>query len=93
MPPSNVKIPSVGDMKNLDPKELAVNHGEKLVLLVCAVVLLLTILSLMGGVVSGGRVVHCMGTGRTLEEARNQAYSRVDNVKFEGKFFRRDIAL
>ena len=43
-------------MKNLDPKELAVNHGEKLVILVCAVILLLTILSLMGGVVSGGRV-------------------------------------
>ncbi len=44
-------------------------------------------------VVSGGRVVHCMGAGRTLEEARNRAYRRVDGVRFEGKSFRRDIAL
>ncbi len=44
-------------------------------------------------VVSGGRVIHCMGKGKSLEEARKEAYERVERVKFEVKFYRRDIAL
>lgn len=43
-------------------------------------------------VVSGGRVVHSVGIGKTLKEARDKAYEGASKVKFEGAFYRRDIA-
>lgn len=43
-------------------------------------------------VVSGGRVVHSVGIGKTLKEAREKAYEGVSKVKFEGAFHRKDIA-
>ncbi|MCD6552214.1 phosphoribosylamine--glycine ligase [Thermotoga sp.] len=43
-------------------------------------------------VTAGGRVLHCMGTGATKEEARKKAYELVEKVHFEGKTYRRDIA-
>ncbi len=43
--------------------------------------------------VSGGRVMHCVGTGESLEKARENAYSLTEKVKFEGKYFRTDIGL
>ncbi len=43
-------------------------------------------------VVSGGRVVHAVGIGKTLREARNKAYERASKVRFEGAFYRKDIA-
>lgn len=43
-------------------------------------------------VVSGGRVVHSVGIGKTLKEAREKAYEGVSKVKFEGAFYRKDIA-
>ncbi len=43
-------------------------------------------------VTAGGRVLHCMGTGATKEEARKRAYELAEAVQFEGKIFRRDIA-
>lgn len=43
-------------------------------------------------IVSGGRVVHAVGTGRTLEEARTKAYEGASKVHFEGAFYRKDIA-
>lgn len=43
-------------------------------------------------IVSGGRVVHSVGVGNTLEEAREKAYEGASKVKFDGAFYRRDIA-
>jgi len=43
-------------------------------------------------VVSGGRVVHAVGIGRSLKEAREKAYEGASKVHFEGAFYRRDIA-
>lgn len=43
--------------------------------------------------VSGGRVLHSIGRGDTLEEARRRAYENIKLVKFEGMFYREDIAL
>jgi phosphoribosylamine--glycine ligase len=41
--------------------------------------------------VSGGRVFGVMGSGATLEKAREQAYARIRKVSFEGMHFRTDI--
>ncbi|KAJ3474923.1 hypothetical protein NLI96_g12174 [Meripilus lineatus] len=41
---------------------------------------------------SGGRVMAISAYAPTLEEALRAAYAGVDNVSFEGKVFRRDIA-
>ncbi|PLV56271.1 phosphoribosylamine--glycine ligase [Thermotoga sp. SG1] len=43
-------------------------------------------------ITAGGRVLHCMGTGVTREEARRKAYELAEKVQFEGKTYRRDIA-
>lgn len=40
---------------------------------------------------NGGRVFNCTGYGDTLQDAANHAYSLVEQVKFEGKQYRRDI--
>jgi phosphoribosylamine--glycine ligase len=46
-----------------------------------------------GGVaVSGGRVMHIVGSGDTINEARDRAYAGAERVTFEGKFYRSDIA-
>lgn len=46
-----------------------------------------------GKVVSaGGRVLGLTGFGKTLEEALSNAYSLAGLIKYEGGFFRRDIA-
>lgn len=42
--------------------------------------------------VSGGRVLHSMGIAKELEIARRKAYENIKNVKFEGMFYREDIA-
>lgn len=44
-----------------------------------------------GLVTSGGRVIHVVGKGRNLEEARKMAYGEIEKINFEGKFFRKDI--
>ena len=48
---------------------------------------------LQGGVLrtSGGRVLSVVGRGRTVQEAREEAYKMTKMVNFEGKYFRRDI--
>ena len=43
-------------------------------------------------VTAGGRVVHIVGGGATVEEARERAYVGAERVRFEGKFYRSDIA-
>ena len=40
---------------------------------------------------SGGRVLSVVGRGRTVQEAREEAYKLTEMVNFEGKYFRRDI--
>ncbi len=40
----------------------------------------------------GGRVLVCVGVSKNIEEARNKAYALCENVKFEGKQNRSDIA-
>ncbi len=41
---------------------------------------------------SGGRVLACVGTGESVEEARNIAYRRAGEISFDGAYYRRDIA-
>ena len=43
-------------------------------------------------VTSGGRVMAVSAYAPTLREALDLAYAGVDNVLFEGKVYRRDIA-
>ena len=46
-----------------------------------------------GGVmVSGGRVMHMVASGDSVTEARERAYAGAERVRFEGKFYRSDIA-
>ena len=40
---------------------------------------------------SGGRVLNIIGLGKTLEQAKENAYSTVSNVQFEGMYYRKDI--
>ena len=40
---------------------------------------------------SGGRVLSVVGRGRSIQEAREEAYKLTEMVNFEGKYFRRDI--
>ncbi|NLV67101.1 MAG: phosphoribosylamine--glycine ligase [Spirochaetes bacterium] len=42
-------------------------------------------------VTSGGRVLNVTSTGKTLLEARNSVYASINNISFEGSFFRKDI--
>ncbi|WP_300257950.1 phosphoribosylamine--glycine ligase [Clostridium sp.] len=42
-------------------------------------------------VTSGGRVLSVVGKGKTLEEAKENAYKNVEKVNFEGMYFRKDI--
>ena len=47
-----------------------------------------------GAVVSsGGRVLSVVGTGESLEEARADAYRRIDGIKLPGAHWRTDIGL
>jgi len=45
-----------------------------------------------GFVTAGGRVIHIVAGGATVEEARERAYAGAERVDFEGKFYRSDIA-
>ncbi|EHP2107247.1 phosphoribosylamine--glycine ligase [Campylobacter jejuni] len=40
----------------------------------------------------GGRVLVCVGTGKSIEEAQKNAYKLCDSVNFKGKQYRKDIA-
>lgn len=40
---------------------------------------------------NGGRVLSVVGSGKTLTEAREEAYRNVELVSFEGAYFRKDI--
>ncbi len=42
---------------------------------------------------SGGRVLTVVATGKDLAAAREKVYSNVSRVHFEGRYYRRDIAL
>ena len=42
---------------------------------------------------SGGRVLSVIGTGKTLEEAREEAYRNVELVDFMGAYCRKDIGI
>jgi phosphoribosylamine--glycine ligase len=44
-------------------------------------------------VTSGGRVLNIVGFGKTLSEARDNAYKKIKQIKFKDMEFRRDIAL
>ena len=43
-------------------------------------------------VTSGGRVLTLVARGRTLAEARAKVYANVERIRFEGCFYREDIA-
>ncbi len=45
-----------------------------------------------GFVTAGGRAVHIVAGGATVAEARERAYQGAERVRFEGKFYRSDIA-
>ena len=42
-------------------------------------------------IVSGGRVLNIVGRGEKLSNAINQAYGFIDNISFNGKYYRTDI--
>lgn len=42
-------------------------------------------------ITSGGRVLSLLGKGKTIEEARKEAYKLTNMVDFKGKYFRKDI--
>ncbi|MDW8225787.1 MAG: phosphoribosylglycinamide synthetase C domain-containing protein, partial [Bacteroidota bacterium] len=42
---------------------------------------------------AGGRVLNVVALAPTLQEARQRCYEAVDTIHFEGKTYRRDIAL
>jgi len=42
---------------------------------------------------SGGRVLGVTGLGKTIEEARRITYDAVKAIKFEGAYYRKDIAM
>ncbi len=46
-----------------------------------------------GLVTSGGRVLALVGIGKDVKEARHKVYRDIDAVEFEGKYYRKDIAL
>lgn len=41
---------------------------------------------------SGGRVILCIGVGKSVQEARDNAYDQTKNISFKGMQFRTDIA-
>lgn len=45
-----------------------------------------------GFITAGGRVLHIVAGGATVDEARERAYQGAERVAFEGKFYRSDIA-
>ncbi len=47
----------------------------------------------MGLVTQGGRVLAATGVGRSVSEARSEAYRAAGSVSFEGMQYRKDIAL
>jgi phosphoribosylamine--glycine ligase len=44
-----------------------------------------------GLVTDGGRVLHVVGRGKTLKEARDIAYKGMEHISFEGLRYRTDI--
>lgn len=50
-----------------------------------------TIQKKKGMVTDGGRVLHVVGRGKTLQEARDVAYSNIELITFEGMRFRTKI--
>jgi phosphoribosylamine--glycine ligase len=44
-----------------------------------------------GLVTDGGRVLHVVGRGKTLEESRGVAYRHIEKIHFEGMRYRTDI--
>jgi phosphoribosylamine--glycine ligase len=44
-------------------------------------------------ITSGGRVLTVVGTGDDIISARRRAYDALENIEFEGAFFRKDIAI
>ena len=44
-----------------------------------------------GLVTDGGRVLHVVGRGKTLHEAKEIAYREIENIRFEGIRYRKDI--
>jgi phosphoribosylamine--glycine ligase len=43
-------------------------------------------------VTAGGRVLGVVGLGNSIADARDKAYAEVNNIHFEGKHYRTDIA-
>lgn len=44
-------------------------------------------------IVNGGRVLHSMGVGETLQQAKERAYKNIEKVHFDGMYYRNDIAM
>lgn len=42
-------------------------------------------------ITDGGRVLNMVGLGNTAKEARDSVYSAVNNIEFEGMYYRKDI--
>ncbi|MBU1201990.1 MAG: phosphoribosylamine--glycine ligase [Nanoarchaeota archaeon] len=41
---------------------------------------------------NGGRVLNIIGLGKTLKEALDKTYSQIEDISFEGMYYRHDIA-
>jgi phosphoribosylamine--glycine ligase len=41
----------------------------------------------------GGRVISVTGIGRTIDDARREAYRALESISYEGAYYRRDIGV
>jgi phosphoribosylamine--glycine ligase len=75
--------------KNSEPKPIAAEDGNSINSHVAYAGV-----SKKDGVIyaSGGRVLVCVGIGKSIKEARDNAYDLTKNISFEGAKFRNDIA-
>ena len=42
-------------------------------------------------ITNGGRVIAVTSFGKTIEEAAGNSYRQIEQINFDGKYFRRDI--
>jgi phosphoribosylamine--glycine ligase len=76
-PESYEKGKAISGLQNLKDDTLVFHSGTKIVDDVL--------------VTNGGRVLNVVQSGESLQKALDKAYADIENIRFEGKYFRKDI--